>query len=170
MAHVELIADTDVVSYMCRRDARGRAFSDLIGERHTGITLLSIAESRKGAVYGNWGDPEIAYVHAFLSRFFVVEFNAEIANVCGGLLGRCKQIGVSISWPDAWAAATALWLGVPLVAHDRDLERVLGLRVLTIHADWQVRETDRCPYEGGPLLLRESSRSLHLRAIGAVHQ
>lgn len=102
MAHVELIADSDVVSYIYKRDPRGQAFSDLIGTRPTGITLLSVAESRKGAVYANWNDREIARLHAFLSRFFVVEFNAEIANVCGGLLGRCRQIGVSISWPDAW--------------------------------------------------------------------
>ncbi len=38
------------------------------------------------------------------------------------------------------AASNILWLDVPLVAHDRDLERVPGLRILTIHADWQVRE------------------------------
>lgn len=168
MAHVELIADTDVVSYMCRRDARGRAFSDLIGEHPTGITLLSIAESRKGAVYGNWGDPEIAYVHASLSRFFVVESNAEIANVCGGLLGRCKQIGVSISWPDAWAAATALWLDVPLVAHDRDLERVPGLRVLTIHADWQVREEGFGAPEAAALWLGEERTTLRTRAAALL--
>src|SRR5690242_11709894 len=68
--------------------------------------------------------------------------NAEIANVCGGLLGRCMQIGVSISWPDAWATATALWLDVPLVAHDRDLERIPGLRVPTVQTDWEIRERD----------------------------
>ena len=158
MARVELIADSDVVSYMSRRDPRGQAFSDLIGERPTGITLLSVAESRKGAVYSDWGDREIAYLHAFLSRFFVVEFNAEIANVCGGLLGCCKQIGVSISWPDAWAAATALWLDVPLVAHDRDLERVPGLRVLTIHSDWQVREEGFGTSESLALWLGEGTR------------
>ena len=171
MAHVELLADSDVVSYIYKREPRGQAFSDLIGGRPTGITLLSVAESRKGAVYANWGDREIARLHAFLSRFFVVEFNAEIANVCGGLLGRCPQIGVSISWPDAWAAATALWLDVPLVAHDRDLEGVPGLRVLTVHANWQVRETDRGAYEGGPLWLGETpSRSLYRHAVGSAHQ
>lgn len=164
MAHVELVADSDVVSYIYKREPRGQAFSDLIRGRPMGITLLSIAESRKGVVYANWGNRELARLHAFLSRFFVVEFNAEIANVCGGLLGRCKQIGISISWTDAWAAATALWLDVPLVAHDRDLQRVPGLRVLTIHADWQVREEGFGIPETAGLWLGEDRTTARTRA------
>ena len=155
MTHVELVADSDVVSYMYKRVPLGDAYSDLIGVRRTGITLLSVAESRVGVVYANWGNRRIASLHAFLSRFFVLEANTEIADVCGGLLGRCKQIGLAISWPDAWSAATALWLDVPLVTHDRDLERVPGLRVLTVHTDWQVREEGGGIGTGGPLWLGE---------------
>jgi hypothetical protein len=32
---------------------------------------------------------------------------------------------------DRWIASTALWLGVPLVAHDSVLREVLGLTLLT---------------------------------------
>ena len=81
--------------------------------------------------------------------------NESRAAICGGLLGRCKQIGRSLSWPDAWAAATALWLDVPLVTHDRDLEMVPGLQVLTIHAGWQVREEGVAGLRGAPLSLGE---------------
>ena len=140
MSAIELVVDEDVVSFMFRRRALGNAYSQLIGPCRTGITWLTIAESRQGIVYRNWGSPRIAALDAFLSRFFVVRANSEIANICGGLLGRAKQIGRVISWPDAWAAATAIWLDVPLVTHDRDLEKIPGLRVLTMHADWQVRE------------------------------
>jgi predicted nucleic acid-binding protein len=155
MQKVELVVDGDVVSYIFRRRALGNAYSQLIGLRRTGITLLAVGESRQGVVYDNWGDRRIAALHAFLSRFFILEANTEIANVCGGLLGRCMQIGLAISWPDAWAAVTALWLDVPLVTHDRDLEKVPGLRVLTVHADWQVREEGSGIGMGGPLWLGE---------------
>jgi predicted nucleic acid-binding protein len=140
MTHVELVADSVVVSYIYRRNTLGHAYSDLIGTRRTGITQLSVAESRLGVVHANWGEPRVAHLDAFLSRFFLLDPSPEIANVCGGLLGRCKQIGRAVSWPDAWAAATALWLDVPFVTHDRDLEKVPGLRVLTVHSNWQVRE------------------------------
>lgn len=157
MRKVELVADGDVVSYMFRRCPLGNAYSELIGSHGAGITLLAVAESRQGVVYDNWGTRRLAALDAFLSRFFVLEASAEIANLCGGLLGRCMQIGVAISWPDAWAAATALWLDVPLVTHDRDLERVPGLRVLTVHADWQVREEGLIPSHGAALWLGERS-------------
>jgi predicted nucleic acid-binding protein len=161
MQSVELVADADVVSFMFKRGSLGDAYSRLIGESRTGITWLTLAESRLGIVYDNWGPRRVAMLDAYLSRFFVLGGNSEIANICGGLLGRCKQIGRAVSWPDAWAAATALWLDVPLVAHDRDLERVPGLRVLTLHRDWQVREEGVGASLSSPLWLGERSVASH---------
>ena len=135
----------------------GDDYSELIGSRPMGITLLAVAEARQGVVYDNWGMKRLAALDVFLSRFVLLESNAEIANLCGGLLGRCKQIGRALSWPDAWAAATAIWLDVPLVTHDWDLERVPGLRVLTLHEHWEVREEGSGVSAGGPLWLGERS-------------
>jgi predicted nucleic acid-binding protein len=161
MRKIELVADGTVVSYMFRRRALGNAYTQLIGDCPTGITLLAVSESRQGVVYGNWGDPKIAALDAFLSRFFIL---AEIANICGGILGRCKQVGRAMSWPDAWAAARALWLDVPLVIHDRDVEKVPGLRVLTVHVDWQVREEGADASLSAPPWIGERSAAAHCDA------
>jgi predicted nucleic acid-binding protein len=155
MRRVELVADGDVISYMFKSTPLGDAYTDLIDSRKTGITLLALTESRQGAVYGNWGMRKLQELDVFLSDFILLESNAEIANICGGLLGRCKQIGRAVSWPDAWAAATAVWLDVPLVTHDWDLEKVPGLRVLTLHKNWEVREEGSGVSAGGPLWLGE---------------
>jgi predicted nucleic acid-binding protein len=157
MRKIELVADGDVVSCMFKCTALGEAYSQLIASRRTGITYLAVSESRQGVVYDNWGMRKLEELDAFLGDFVLLESNAEIANVCGALLGRCKQIGRALSWPDAWAAATALWLDVPLVAHDWDLEGIPGLRVLTVHENWQVREEGSIPSELGPLWLGERS-------------
>ena len=93
MQKVELVADGDVISFMFKRLPLGDAYSRLIGETPTGITWLALAESRLGVVYDNWGARRVAALDAYLGRFFVVGANAAIANICGGLLGRCKQIG-----------------------------------------------------------------------------
>jgi predicted nucleic acid-binding protein len=161
MRKVELVADGDVISYMFKGVPLGDAYTELIDSRQTGITLLAISESRQGVVYDNLGMRKLEVLDAFLSRFILLESNAEIANICGGLLGRCMQIGRALSWPDAWAAATAIWLDVPLVAHDRDLERVPGLRVLTLHKDWEVREKGSGVSAGGPLWLGERGLGHH---------
>ena len=155
MTHVDLVADSNVVSYIYRRGPLGRAYSDLIGVSRTGITFLSVAESRAGAVYGNWSARQIAALDAFLSRFFLLPASPEVANICGAILGRCKQIGIAMTWPDALSAATALWLDVPLVTHDRDLEGIPDLRVLTAHQEWRVGEEGSGLGMGAPLWLGE---------------
>jgi hypothetical protein len=65
MTRLELVADSDVISYIHDSGPLGKAYSDLIGTRRTGITLLSIAESRQGAVYANWGKRRITGLHDF---------------------------------------------------------------------------------------------------------
>jgi predicted nucleic acid-binding protein len=155
MTPVELVADTNVVSYIFREGALGEAYLNLIDDRPAGITLLSIAESRSGVVSDNWGHRKIAKLDSVLSRFVRLESTMEIANICGGILGRCKQIGRAVTWPDAWSAATALWLDVPLVTHDRDLEGIPGLRVLTAHEQWRVGEESFAAWTSGGLWLGE---------------
>ena len=155
MTQVELVADTNVVSYIFGEGAPGEAYLNLIGERRTGVTLLAIAESRSGVVSDNWGHRRIAKLDAVLSRFILVESTMEIANTRGRILGRCKQIGFAVTWPDAWSAATALWLDVPLVTHDRDLEWIPGLRVLTAHEQWRVGEVSFAAWTSGGLWLGE---------------
>ena len=157
MRPVELVADTDVVSYMYKGGALGAMFSDLVGSSSTGITLQSLAELHYWAARNNWGHRKIASLDAFLSRFLLLESDPEIANISGAIRARCDQVGRAISWPDAWVAATALWLRVPLVAHDRDLERIPGLRVLTVHKNWQIREESAVPAHAGVLWLSERS-------------
>jgi tRNA(fMet)-specific endonuclease VapC len=131
MSCAELVVDTDVASFMFRKCERGIAYWDLIGMNAKGITALSLAELHSGVTKANWGDRRIASLDAFLNDFRLFETNAEIANMSGAIRGVCERVGRAVSWPDAWAAATALWLDVPLVAHDRDLEGIPGLRVLT---------------------------------------
>ena len=55
-------------------------------------------------------------------------------------MGTRRRIGEPIDWADAWAAACALWLDLPLVTHDRGLEGIPDLRVLTVHHGWRVGE------------------------------
>jgi predicted nucleic acid-binding protein len=155
MKGVELVVDTDVASFIFRSCERGAAYSELIGESRAGVTLLSVAEFRAGVVQRNWGPRKIASLDTFLSRFLLIEARSEIANVSGAIGSCCAHVGRAVSWPDAWAAATALWLDVPLVAHDWDHEGIPGLRVLTIHENWQVREDGAVLSEREPLRLGE---------------
>jgi predicted nucleic acid-binding protein len=154
---VELLIDTNIVSYIFKETALGTAYARLIDGRATAITLLSIAELSAGVSRGRWGYEKVERLDALVSRFVPVPGTAEVANLCGVLLGRCREIGRAMDWPDAWAAATAIWLDVPLVTHDRDVEGVPGLRVVTLHDEWQLRDGSFGAFASTPLVLRDGS-------------
>jgi predicted nucleic acid-binding protein len=160
MSAVELVADTNVVSYLFNGVLLGSVYEELIDSRQVGLTGCSIAELRAGAVNAKWGERRLQAQQRFLDEFSHVPDTREMAELCGAIRVERSRIGKPIGWPDAWAAACALWLDVPLVTHDRDHEVIPGLQVLTAHSTWRVRETDDDFLDGGPLWLSESRSQL----------
>jgi predicted nucleic acid-binding protein len=145
MSDVQLIADTNVVSYAFRGGPLGRAYVELMGDRVIGVTGMCLAEMRAGAILGRWDERKTDELIHFVRQFTHVLELEGVAEVCGALRGVREQIGRPIDLPDAWAAACALWLDIPLVTHDRDLEGIPDLRVLTLHDNWRVGEESLCP-------------------------
>ena len=171
MSAVDLVADTSVFSYIFNECPLGAEYEELIGSRTVGITGQSIAELRAGALMAKWGERRMAKHERFLNRFTHVPDTRAMAETCGAIRAMRFRLGEPIEWADAWPAACAMWLGVPLVTHDTDHEGIAGLRVLTLHATWEIRETDRAGLEGGPMLLTErEGRDLYLREIGSICQ
>src|SRR5262245_5009826 len=117
MKQVELIADTNVLSYLFKELPLGIEYQELIGSRHIGITGYTIAELRRGAVLAHWGERRLLAQRDFLDQFSHVPDTREIAELCGAIHAVRLQTGAPIDWPDAWAAASALWLEIPLVTH-----------------------------------------------------
>jgi predicted nucleic acid-binding protein len=156
MKDVELIADTNGISYLFRRCSLGLAYEELIASRHLGITGCTIAEIRRGATLARWGERKLQEQLRFLDQFSHVPDTREMAELCGSLHAARRISGTPIDWPDAWSVACALWLDVPLVTHDRDLERIPGLRVVTAHKEWCVRDRRYRAIEREPLWMRES--------------
>ena len=140
MTPVQLIADTNVISYMSGTSPLGTAYSDLIDGRRIGLTGHTLAELRAGSVIGRWGERRLNEYLGFLEQFTHVPCTRGMAEVCGALRGVRRHVGDPIDWADAWAATCALWLEVPLVTHDRDLEGIPDLRVITVHDGWRVGE------------------------------
>ncbi len=171
MRPVQLVADTNVVSYLFNESPLGIAYGELIGSRNVGITGHTIAELRAGAVMAQWGERRQGKQLRFLDEFSHVPDTREMAELCGALRAVRSRIGEPIEWADAWAAACAIWLDGPLVTHDRDHEGIAGLRVVTVHSEWRIRERDYGGFESGPLWLGESPpRSLWLRGSDSARR
>jgi predicted nucleic acid-binding protein len=146
MIVAELVVDTNIVSYLHRGDVLGDAYLALINGRPAGVTLLTLEELHYGINLARWGQKQRCRLDAVLGTFFVMQAPAMIAEICGSLRAERERIGLPIELGDAWIAATALWYDLPLVTHDRDLEAIPGLRVLTLHEGWRLRDSAAAHY------------------------
>lgn len=159
MTAVQLIADANVISYIFRKSPLGRAYKDLIAGRSVGLTGHTVAELRAGSVIGRWGERRLDEYLQFLGQFTHVPCTRGMAELCGAIRGVRRHIGEPIDWADAWAAACALWLDVPLVTHDRDLQGIPDLRVLTVHDKWRIGEETVAQTAPSGMWMGESARA-----------
>jgi len=112
-----LVVDTDVVSYVFRNHSAAALYIPIIENHKLWISFMTRAEIRLGARKANWGPRTLVLLDQYLSNYetrFPDEQMCDIwADVC------------PIDSQDAWIAATAIELDVPLVTnnvrHFRDL-------------------------------------------------
>jgi tRNA(fMet)-specific endonuclease VapC len=148
MITLKLLADTNVLSYLFRDSFLGGEYRALIKGQQTGVTVLSLEELQYGITLDRWSDRKRGDLDRFLRDFFVVPMPAVVAQICGNLRAQRDRIGRPMDLADAWIAATALWYDVPLVTHDRDMEGIPGLQVLTLHGGWRVCDPKSAVQEG----------------------
>ena len=93
MRPVQLVVDTNVVSYMFNESPLGIAYEELIGSRDVGITGYSIAEVRAGVVMARWGERRLAEHARFLDEFSHVADTREMAELCGAIRAMRSRVG-----------------------------------------------------------------------------
>jgi len=84
----------------------------------------------------NWGATRRDLMRRFLTRFTTLLPDAETARLWAQIKSGCEKKGRPIMFADAWIAAAALQLNVPLATHNaRDFEAVDGLLMLTAEVE-----------------------------------
>jgi tRNA(fMet)-specific endonuclease VapC len=125
-----VVIDTDVVSYLFKRDSRARAFRrHLLGHRHL-ISFMTVAEIDRWALEHQWGKPNLDRLARFLQRFIVPAVDRATCGLWAKATDDARKSGRPISCADAWIAATALQFNAPLVTNNpTDYAGVSGLTV-----------------------------------------
>jgi tRNA(fMet)-specific endonuclease VapC len=127
-----LVVDTDVVSYLFRGDTRAALFRPLLQDRLLVIAFMTVAELDRWALSRDWGPVRMAAMERHLRRFVLYPFDRTLCRRWAEVIDGARRQGRPIQTADAWIAATALHLGVPLVTHNpADYAGVLGLTVVT---------------------------------------
>jgi tRNA(fMet)-specific endonuclease VapC len=93
---------------------------------------MTIAELERWALARDWGPARISALDHYLQRFVVSPFDRALCSRWAAAMDGARRRGRPIQAADAWIAATALHLGVPLVTHNpTDYDGVVGLTVLS---------------------------------------
>lgn len=90
-----------------------------------------VAELRFGALRAGWGQRRRAGLERYISRGMVVPYTDELAVAWARVTLHAERIGRRLEAGDAWIAATAVHLDLPLLTHDADF-RALNYPGLTV--------------------------------------
>lgn len=98
------------------------------------VSVVTVAELRAGVLAA--GDLATRATRlttlSFLEDLDVIPVDSSVAEAWAVLRVALRDAGRRLGVNDAWIAATAIALGVPLVSQDRDFEGVPGVSVVLV--------------------------------------
>ena len=110
----------------------GFSVSGLLAWRPLTASLITLAEIEYGMEAKNWGSVRRDLMHRFLGRFTPLLPDSETAVLWARIKSNCDKKGRQITFADAWIAAAAVHLNIPLVTHNAgDYAAVDALTILT---------------------------------------
>jgi tRNA(fMet)-specific endonuclease VapC len=132
-----VVIDTGVfgAQLTCRTWPLGELYRPLVEGRAAVISFITVAELRFGARLATRGPQRLRRLERELRRAETIWPGPELIDAYAALRAWCVKAGHGLGQKDheadRWVAATAMWLGVPVVAHDAIFANVEGLNLLT---------------------------------------
>lgn len=100
------------------------------------VSFMTVSEMRQGALDANWGPRRRAVLEAYLGDFLVLHSDNLLCSTWAAVRNESTQKGRPTSSADAWIAATALDLSVPLVTNNpSDYRHLDKLRIISAAAE-----------------------------------
>jgi tRNA(fMet)-specific endonuclease VapC len=114
-----IVVDTDVWSYLYKGRDEAKLYQPHLQGNILVISFQTQAELLRWALTAVWGERQRQSLESRLQNY-VIEHSSDALSVSWAeAMESARHNGRPISAADAWIAATALHLGVPLVTHNR---------------------------------------------------
>jgi tRNA(fMet)-specific endonuclease VapC len=132
VSHEAVVVDTNVVSYIHNNHTLAQVYKPHLLGVQTFVSFQTVAEMRYGATIKAWSAQRLQDLETVLSGYAVIHTDDALISRWGTIRANAKKLGKQIDFADAWIAATALELDIPLVTHNvRDFCFVSGLVLIT---------------------------------------
>jgi tRNA(fMet)-specific endonuclease VapC len=129
---VPVVIDTDVISFLYKRDTRARLYEPHLNDPPFIVSFMSLAELRRWTLERNWGEGRRQELEGYLTRYLILHSDDLMCDRWAHAMNSARMQGQPIGPADAWIAATALLLDIPLITHNGAHYRgVEGLRVIS---------------------------------------
>jgi len=125
-----VVVDTDVISFLFKQDTRGFSYATQLAGKDMIISFMALAEMNYWAVRKQWGEVKRRKLTEHLKQFTVFHSDDELCVKWAEVVETARRNGRPIETADAWMAATALLLNIPLVTHNK--KHFVGVEGLTI--------------------------------------
>ncbi len=130
------LVDTNILSYAYKRDTRAEPYIEILTKSIIFYNFQTLAELKYWSVTSNWDRRKWQEFEDFLSGYTLVPQQAETTTHWVTAMNYTRPIGRKMFSADAWIAATALELGVPLVTHNqKDFFGIEGLEIVSFEED-----------------------------------
>lgn len=124
-----VVVDTMVVSYIFKRKPLAGRYRPHLDGQTPVVSFMTVAELYEGALRDRWGAEKLARLERALRRYVIVPSSDRLARTFARVREERRHRTISVG--DAWIAATAMDLGVPLVTHDRGFGGISDLEVIS---------------------------------------
>ena len=123
--------DTDVVSFVFKGDTRADRYRQHLDGRTLVMSFMTLAELYRWAEKHRWGEVSRAELEQMTHNYVIHGFSRPLCHEYARVTVTAEAAGRRMTCADAWVAASATYLGVPLVTHNGPhFEGVPGLTVL----------------------------------------
>lgn len=123
------LVDTDVFSFYFKDDTRKLLYEPHLENQFLFLSFMTYAELRGWRLNRDWGTNLTTQLESSLRRHSIQNSNQRICDLWAEIIFESRKTGKTIAHPDAWIAATAIALDVPLVSHNarhfRHIERLI---------------------------------------------
>jgi predicted nucleic acid-binding protein len=79
---------------------------------------MTLAELNRWALQHNWGKARREWLDMYLEKFVILPYTNKLCMTWAEVTVAARATGRRIECADAWIAATAIHIGVPLVTHN----------------------------------------------------
>jgi tRNA(fMet)-specific endonuclease VapC len=129
---VPVVIDTDVLSFLYKRDTRAKLYEPHLNDPPFIVSFMSLAELRRWTLERNWGESRRQALEGYLTRYLILHSDDQMCERWARAINSARLRGRPIGAADAWVAATALLLDIPLVTHNGAHYRGIdGLHVIS---------------------------------------